>query len=603
MKENSKKSGSMGHGPSSMSKMSSDKPHNAKNTIKKLLKYLGKDKKVIFLVIICVIASTILMLAGSYLLRPIVNGITSGGGPSQLLKMLGVMLILYVLSAVIQYFQMRIMLKVSQRAVTNLRRDLFAKLQSLPIRYFDSNSTGDVMSKFTNDIDAIGDMLNMTMIQVISGVIQIIGTIALMFYTNWLLALITIVVCPLMMFTTKGLMKLSRKYYNKQQEALGTLNGYIEETVSGQKVVKVFNHEQKAKDEFDNLNSNLKDKQVNAQFLGSIMGPVIGNMGQLTYVLVSCIGGVLCVLKGFDIGGLTVFVNYARQFARPISEIAMQTNLIFAALAGAERVFKTMEEEPELEDNNDSLKDKEITGEVEAENVVFGYNKDKVILKNISFKANKGERIAFVGSTGAGKTTITNLINRFYDVDDGEILIDGKNVKDYSRDYLRQNVAMVLQDTHLFSGTIRENIRFGRIEATDEEVENAAKVAGAHSFIKRLEHGYDTELVGDGSNLSQGQRQLLNIARAAISYAPILILDEATSSVDTRTERHIEEGLARIMSQRTTLVIAHRLSTVVTADEIIVLEQGEIIERGKHEQLLEKQGRYYQLYNGIVELA
>ena len=364
----------------------------------------------------------------------------------------------------------------------------------------------------------------------------------------------------------------------------------------------MFCHEQIAEEEFSYLNRDLRDKQIMAQFFGGIMGPVMGNAGQVSYSLTACIGGLLCVLRGFDIGGLTVFVNYSRQFSRPINELSMQMNTIFSALAGAERVFSVMDEEPEPEDEKDAARLTACRGYVRLEDVSFGYEPGKTVLRHVSLYAKPGQKIAFVGSTGAGKTTITNLINRFYDIDEGRITIDGRDIRTIARDDLRRNIAMVLQDTHLFTGTVRENIRYGRLDATDEEVEQAAKTASAHSFIMRLEKGYDTMIEGDGANLSQGQRQLLNIARAAVSKAPILILDEATSSVDTRTEKHIERGMDRLMSERTTLVIAHRLSTVRNADAILVLEHGQIIERGSHEQLLAQGGRYYELYTGKREL-
>ena len=430
---------------------------------------------------------------------------------------------------------------------------------------------------------------------------------------------------PFMIMAGRAVAGRSRKYYKQQQAALGTLNGYIEEMVTGQKVVKVFCHEEIAGEEFSYLNDDLCNKQINAQFFGGIMGPVMGNLSQVSYSLTACIGGILCVLKGFDLGGLTIFVNYSRQFSRPINEISMQVNTIFSALAGAERVFDVMDRDPEPEDDENAvaivekdakkyyqvpaanktyvnLDGTEVKGAVTVEHVTFGYNPDKTILKDISLYAKPGQKIAFVGSTGAGKTTITNLINRFYDIEEGKIFIDGIEIKDIRRNDLRENVAMVLQDTHLFTGTVKENIRYGRLDATDEEVEAAARMASAHSFIMRLEHGYDTMLEGDGANLSQGQRQLLNIARAAISKAPILILDEATSSVDTRTEKHIEHGMDRLMASRTTLVIAHRLSTVRNANAIMVLENGEIIERGDHDDLLALRGRYYRLYTGLSEL-
>ena len=423
-----------------------------------------------------------------------------------------------------------------------------------------------------------------------------------MFYTNWILALVTIVMAPVMVKAAGAVAKKSRKYYKQQQAALGSLNGYVEETISGQKVVKVFNHERAAGDEFDYLNADLRNKQLKAQFFGGIMGPVMGNLGQMSYTIVSVVGGLLCVLRGFDIGGLTIFAGYSRQFSRPINELSMQVTEIFSALAGAERVFDAMDTPPELPDSDEALAPESLRGEIILNNVTFGYVPEKTILKNVSFYAKPGQKIALVGSTGAGKTTITNLITRFYDIDEGSISIDGIDIRHLKRDYLRQNIAMVLQDTHLFSGTVRENIRYGRLDATDEEVVEAAKLASAHSFIMRLENGYDTILEGDGANLSQGQRQLLNIARAAISKAPILILDEATSSVDTRTERHIEHGMDRLMKTRTTIVIAHRLSTVRNANAIIVLENGEIIERGDHDDLLQQRGRYYELYTGKKEL-
>jgi ATP-binding cassette subfamily B multidrug efflux pump len=611
--------GGPGHGPGGRhARAMGGKPKETKQTIKRLLGYLGKDKKHVIIALVCVVISSLSTLAGSYMLSPIINGITetydkaskaagdAGVIINEGLKTLGLgiflMLAIYGIGVVSMYLQQRIMIGVSQRALKTLRKDLFDHIQTLPVRYFDTNATGDIMSRFTNDVDVVGEMLNNTVIQLIQGFISIVGTVSIMLYMNVWLALLTILLVPLMLKAGGSIAKRSSKYYRQQQSALGKLNGYIEETVTGQKVVKVFCHEEKAVEEFTDLNNDLRKKQVKAQFFGGIMGPVMGNIGQVSYGITACVGGLFCLAGRLSLGGLTVFVNYSRQFSRPINEISMQINTIFSALAGAERVFKVMDEEPEEADKPDAVEMANVKGEVIMEDVSFGYNPDKVILKHINLYAHAGQKVAFVGSTGAGKTTITNLLNRFYDIQEGKITIDGRDIKDYARKSLRSHIAMVLQDTHLFTGTVRENIRYGRPDATDEEVEQAAKTASAHSFIMRLENGYDTMLEGDGINLSQGQRQLLNIARAAVSKAPILVLDEATSSVDTRTEMHIDHGMERLMKNRTTFVIAHRLSTVRNADCIMVLEQGEIIERGTHEQLLAEKGRYYQLYTGAVEL-
>lgn len=611
--------GGPGHGPGGRhARAMGGKPKETKQTIKRLLGYLGKDKKHVIIALVCVVISSLSTLAGSYMLSPIINGITetydkaskaagdAGVIINEGLKTLGLgillMLAIYGIGVISMYLQQRIMIGVSQRALKTLRKDLFDHIQTLPVRYFDTNATGDIMSRFTNDVDVVGEMLNNTVIQLIQGFISIVGTVSIMLYMNVWLALLTILLVPLMLKAGGSIAKRSSQYYRQQQSALGKLNGYIEETVTGQKVVKVFCHEEKAVEEFTDLNNDLRKKQVKAQFFGGIMGPVMGNIGQVSYGITACVGGLFCLAGRLSLGELTVFVNYSRQFSRPINEISMQINTIFSALAGAERVFKVMDEEPEEADKPDAVEMADVKGEVIMEDVSFGYNPDKVILKHINLYAHAGQKVAFVGSTGAGKTTITNLLNRFYDIQEGKITIDGRDIKDYARKSLRSHIAMVLQDTHLFTGTVRENIRYGRLDATDEEVEQAAKTASAHSFIMRLENGYDTMLEGDGINLSQGQRQLLNIARAAVSKAPILVLDEATSSVDTRTEMHIDHGMERLMKNRTTFVIAHRLSTVRNADCIMVLEQGEIIERGTHEQLLAEKGRYYQLYTGAVEL-
>ena len=540
------------------------------------------------------------------MLRPIINDFIApenGQGNLQGLAIaLVVMAGVYALGIIATYFQSRIMVHISQNALQKIRDDLYGKMQQLPIRFFDTNSHGELMSRYTNDVDNIGDMLNNTVTSIFSGVLTLVGTLSMMLYTNVWLTLITLVFLPLIAKAGGAIASYSRRFFREQQVALGAVNGYIEESVTGQKVVKVFNHEEICEEEFDVLNRDLRDKQIRAQFSGGIMGPVMGNLSQITYAVTAGVGGVLCALKKFDIGGLTVFVNFSRQFSRPINEISQQMTTIFSALAGAERVFAVMDQEPEKKDAPSALPMESSQGKVELCHVTFGYEPEKVILKDITLQVQPGQKIAFVGSTGAGKTTITNLLNRFYDIDQGKILIDGVDIRDYRRDDLRRNIAMVLQDTHLFTGTVRENIRYGRLDATDEEVIAAAKTASAHSFIMRLSDGYDTMLTGDGANLSQGQRQLLNIARAALSKAPILVLDEATSSVDTRTEMHIEHGMDRLMKNRTTFVIAHRLSTVRNADCIYVLEHGEIMESGSHQELLAQHGRYYELYTGKKEL-
>lgn len=596
------------------------KPKETSATIKRLLGYLGRDKGFVIAALVCVIVFSGATLAGSYLLSPIVDDLTNcanqvmkaaageradliAAGTLRLLRGVLIMLVVYGVGVVANYAQQRIMIGVSQRALIRIRKDLFDHLQEMPVRYFDTNSTGDIMSRFTNDVDMIGELLNNTVIQLISGTISVIGTLAIMLYMNVWLALITVIMVPVMIKAAGSIAMRSSRYYRAQQSALGDLNGYIEEIVTGQKVVKVFCHEKDAVENFTELNDDLRDKQIKAQFFGGVMGPVMGNIGQVCYGLTATVGAIFVVLGKLTIGNLTVFVNYSRQFSRPINEISMQVNTIFSALAGAERVFTVMDAPAEEADMPDAVEMDDVKGEVTMEHVTFGYNPDKTILKDINLYAHAGQKVAFVGSTGAGKTTITNLLNRFYDIQEGSIVIDGRDIKEYKRSSLRSHIAMVLQDTHLFSGTVMENIRYGRPDATDEEVIQAAKTASAHSFIMRLEDGYDTVLEGDGTNLSQGQRQLLNIARAAVSTAPILVLDEATSSVDTRTELHIDRGMEQLMKDRTTFVIAHRLSTVRNADCIMVLEQGQIIERGTHDELLEKKGRYYQLYTGAVELA
>ena len=621
------------------------KPKKMGPTVKRLLKYIGKYKFLLILVFVFMLTNTLTSLVGGYMTRPILNhigeyvGISSDAESTNtaiykmadgaiesfrsfasplIEKIVGnstaanvmtyvtaaliLLVSVYLIGILTAYIQARIMLMISQNSLEKIRNDLFVKLQKLPVRYFDTHPTGELMSRFTNDIDNIDVMLNNSLTNIVSGIITLIGTFVFMITTNIYLTLITVVFIPIFAFGGSKIAKASRKHYAAQQAALGAANGYIEETVAGQKVIKVFNHEATCIEEFEALNEDLRDKQFKSQFFGGIMGPIMGNTSQISYAVTIGVGGILLGMGRLDIGALQLFAQYSKQFSMPINNISQQMSAIFSALAGAERVFAVMDELPEMPDGDDSLVMPDMKGEVIFKNVTFGYNPDKVILKDLSLYAKAGQKIAFVGSTGAGKTTVTNLLSRFYDISEGTITIDGVSIKDIKRDVLRSNIAMVLQDTHLFTGTVMENIRYGRLDATDEEVIAAAKTASAHGFIKKLANGYDTMLEGDGANLSQGQRQLLNIARAALSKAPILVLDEATSSVDTRTERHIEKGMDALMKDRTTFVIAHRLSTVRNSNAIMVLEAGEIIERGTHEQLLDLGGRYYELYTGKKEL-
>ena len=607
------------------------KPKNMKKTLQKLLAYVGKYKILLTLVVIFLVVNTICTVLSAYMLKPIVNDYIIPGDFSGLAWMLALLGMISIVGAVTSFAYSRIMVHVSQKTVYAIRRDLFEHMQSLPIPYFDKHTHGELMSRYTNDIDTVSEMINNSIGTLISNTLTFIGVLGMMLYLSWQLTLITFVMIGVMVLVVRTIGKYSRTYFAKQQKAIGEVNGYIEEMIEGQKVIKVFNHEREAKADFAQKNEAYRKAATAAQTLSGSTMPALGNLSQVNYAITCCVGGLLAIAGGFDIGTLVVFLQSNRQVSQPINMISQQINTILAAVAGAERVFEVMEETPEVDEGKvvlvNTVKQEDGTwtetehntdhwawkkpdstlvslrGDVRFEHVVFGYNSEKIILHDISLFAKPGQKIAFVGSTGAGKTTITNLINRFYEIQSGTITYDGINIQDIEKASLRRSLGAVLQDTHLFTGTIADNIRYSNLTATDEEVKAAAKLANADAFIRHLPHGYDTMLSGDGGNLSQGQRQLLAIARAAVADPPVLILDEATSSIDTRTEKLIEKGMDCLMGERTVFVIAHRLSTVRNSQAIMVLEQGKIIERGDHEDLIAQHGRYYQLYTGQAELA
>ncbi len=622
-----------GHGPGGpgVPRGGFQKPKNMGKTIFTLLSYVGKSSWLLAVVAVCLLLNTLCTVGGSYMLKPLINECIVPGDYARLARTLVLMAGIYLCAAALSYTYSRIMVHISQTATHAIRRDLFAKMQRLPLSYFDTHTHGELMSRYTNDIDTLNEILQNGLVSLCSGMLTFAAVVAVMLYLSPLLFLVTVFSLGLMLLVVMTIGKRSRRYFTAQQRDLGAVNGYIEEMIEGQKVIKVFNHEAAAREGFDQRNERYRRSAANAQAFAGAMMPFMGNISHVNYALTCCLGAVLSIAIGLDLGALVVYLQYTRQVSQPISQMSQQVNNVLAAIAGAERVFEVMETAPEVDEGqtvlvhvsraaDGSLAETSgrsdgwawkkpdgalvpLRGDVRFQDVVFSYVPEKTILHGISLYAKPGQKIAFVGSTGAGKTTITNLINRFYEIDSGLITYDGIDVRDISKESLRRSLGIVLQDTHLFTGTIADNIRYGRLDATDEEVRAAARLANADTFIRHLPKGYDTWLTDDGGSLSQGERQLLAIARAAVADPPVLILDEATSSIDTRTEKLIEKGMDGLMAGRTVFVIAHRLSTVRNARAIMVLEQGEIIERGDHNDLIAQGGRYYQLYTGQAELS
>ena len=626
------------------------KPKNAFGAFKRILSYMAEYKALLLLVVVFIICSSLANVIGTSFLQKIIDNyltpLIKDSGNAELYRgfmaVLGQMMLVYVIGALCTFGYSRIMLNISTKTLFKIRTDLFTHMETLPIKYFDTHTHGELMSRYTNDIDTIREMLSNAVSSFISSAVTIIGVFVMMVYYSWQLTLVSIGMLFVILFLTGKIGGKSGKYFKEQQKEIGAVNGYIEEMIDGQKVVKVFVHEKHAKEEFEQLNDRLCEASTNANTFANILGPVNNNLGHVQYALTAVVGGILAI-KGVHsfsgpimVGTVVAFLQYTRNFSMPISQVSQLFNSVLSALAGAERIFNMIDEPSEVDDGYVTLVNAKeapdgtltecsertgvwawkhphkadgtitytkVQGRVEFDDVTFGYEENKTVLNGISLYAKPGQKIAFVGSTGAGKTTITNLINRFYDVPDGNIRYDGININKIKKDDLRRSLSMVLQDTHLFTGTVMDNIRYGKLDATDEEVIKAAKLANADSFIRHLPEGYDTMLYSDGANLSQGQRQLLAIARAAVADPPVLILDEATSSIDTRTEALIEKGMDSLMEGRTVFVIAHRLSTVRNSDAIMVLEHGNIIERGNHDALIADHGKYYQLYTGMFELS
>ena len=618
------------HGPGGRQGHGYQRPQDLRGTVGKLLGYVAQYKLLLLGVMACLLISSLGSVAASYLIKPLINDYILPGDFTGLFKMLAVMGGLYAVSAAASFTYARTMVRISQHTVAALRQDLFNKLQTLPISYFDTNQSGDLMSRFTNDIDTVSELINSSLASILSSSLTFVSTFVMMLVLNWQLTLITVFFLLMMGVVVAVIGGRSRTNFQTQQRSLGAVNGYIEEMIEGQKVIKVFNHEKKAVARFTELNAAYRDAATRAQSYAGSMMPAMGNLSRINYAVTCCVGGLLAIGGVFDVGSLGAYLVYVRQVSQPVAQISQQVNVILAAIAGAERIFAVMEQSPEIDEGKTVLVRveksggtlteterrtgcwawkapdgtlTELRGDVRFHDVTFGYTDQKTVLHHVSLWAEPGQKIAFVGSTGAGKTTVTNLINRFYDVQSGSITYDGINVKDIRKESLRRSLGIVLQETRLFTGTVADNIRYGKPDATDEEVRAAARLANADTFIRHLPQGYDTVLTGNGESLSQGERQLLAIARAAVSDPPVLILDEATSSIDTRTEKLIERGMDSLMEGRTVFVIAHRLSTVRNAQAILVLEQGEIVERGDHHQLLAQKGRYYHLYTGQAELG